>query len=450
MRRARRSDLLLLCLLLTAQAGPPPRGGAGETPRGGAGETPRGGAGDTARGVPSGREQVARQRVEEAERVLSSQVDAEKEAAARAAGAASDERRLGSARDMALERLKRAETAVRDMTRHMAELEQRRAEARERIDKRAESLRPMLPVIVRMSTWPVETLLAAGVPPEDAVRGIAVLRTLVRQAEVDARALAADQAALEAATREAAEIVPRLAAAETARAHEAEALSRELAATRERRLSAEQEAAEAARRAAAEAARAKNLRGMLQILETQRRLEEAQAKEDGVRAEKEQKTQAAESARLRQAALARPTGSGTLAANARPAAQLIPPVSGVLVRGWGDPEDGEPSTGLSFQTEAGARVVAPCGGTVAFAEPFRTYGLLVIIDCGGGYHAVLSGMDQLGVSPGRTLVSGELVGIMPAAKPSSGEGRTFRPVLYVELRKGGRAVNPSPWLKTNG
>ena len=38
-----------------------------------------------------------------------------------------------------------------------------------------------------------------------------------------------------------------------------------------------------------------------------------------------------------------------------------------------------------------ARVVATCAGRVAFASPFRSYGLLLIVDCGGGYHAVLAG-----------------------------------------------------------
>ena len=102
MPRARRSSLLALLLLLAAQ-GAPPRG------------APLGGA-------PSGREEAARRQVEESERVLSAQVDAEKAAAERAAGALSEEKRLGSAQAVALERLKRAETAVRDMTRHLAEL----------------------------------------------------------------------------------------------------------------------------------------------------------------------------------------------------------------------------------------------------------------------------------------------------------------------------------------
>jgi septal ring factor EnvC (AmiA/AmiB activator) len=123
---------------------------------------------------------------------------------------------------------------------------------------------------------------------------------------------------------------------------------------------------------------------------------------------------------------------------------LIRPVPGKLLRGWGDPEDGEPATGQSWQTEPGARVVAPCGGTVAFAEPFHGYGLLVIIDCGGGYNAVLSGLDQLAVVPGRAIQDGDPIGSMKAVA----KGDAAEPlVLYFELRKAGRPVDPSPWLK---
>jgi len=126
---------------------------------------------------------------------------------------------------------------------------------------------------------------------------------------------------------------------------------------------------------------------------------------------------------------------------------------GTKVRGWGDPEDGETATGLSWRTRPAAGVVAPCGGTVAFAEPFRGYGLLIIIDCGGGYHAVLSGLGQIAVVPGRTVQNGDPIGAMPAVTrtaeagdPSAG-ARVDPPVLYFELRKQGRPINPSPWLR---
>ena len=225
-------------------------------------------------------------------------------------------------------------------------------------------------------------------------------------------------------------------------------MGRQLAATKERREAAEQEAADAARRAAAEAARADTLRSMLQILETQRRLEEARAREDVLRAERDQATVVAEAARLRQAAMARPTGAGTLAVNAKPAGQLTQPVAGTLVRGWGDPDNGEPATGQSWQTEAGAAVVAPCGGTVVFAEPFRGYGLLVIIDCGGGYHAVVSGMDQIAVIPGRPVRDGDPIGTMRAS--ASDATLSGPPILYFELRKGRPAGQSGPWLRPSG
>jgi septal ring factor EnvC (AmiA/AmiB activator) len=416
------------------------------------------------------------------------QLDAQRIATEQAAQALAEEKRLTTEQSAALERLKRAEAAVDEMTKHMLDLNQRRADAQSRIDKRMAALRPMLPIIVRMSTYPVETLLGSGLPAEDAVRGMLVLRSIAHQAEADSRSLVEDRQAMDAATKAAAEVAPQLAAAEAARSQEAATLALQLVETKERREAAEQAATDAARRAASEAARADSLRSMLQILETQRRLEEARAREDILRAERDQKETAAESARLRRAALSRPTGAGTLAANAKPAGQIMPPVAGSLVRGWGDPEDGEPATGQSWQTEPRARVVAPCAGTVAFAEPFHGYGLLVIIDCGGGYHAVLGGLDQISVVPGRAVLGGDVVGTMQAAvtvassgapagtapgapphtapdvlsgapsptspdvlsgtAPSASSGGP--PMLYFELRKAGRPVNPAPWLKPSG
>jgi septal ring factor EnvC (AmiA/AmiB activator) len=397
-------------------------------------------------------EQAARRQVEDAERVRTMQIDAQRDATQRAAQALADEQRLTAEQAEALERLKRAEAAVNEMTAHMEDLNRRRAEAQARIDKETDALRPLLPIIVRMSNYPVETLLGSGLPAEDAIRGILVLRGIARQAEADARGLAKDRETLDAATKAAAEVAPRLAAAEAARAFEADSLARQLAETKERREAAEQAAADASRRAAAEAARANTLRSMLQILETQRRLEEARAREDALRADRDQATNEAEAARLRQAALARPTGAGTLAANARPAGQVTPPVAGTLVRAWGDPENGEPATGQSWRTEPGAAVVAPCGGTVVFAEPFHGYGLLVIIDCGGGYHAVMSGMDQIAVVPGRGIGAGDPIGAMQAVSKTAASGASpvEPPLLYFELRKGGRPVNPAPWLRQSG
>jgi murein hydrolase activator len=432
MRRARRSSLLAL-LLLTAQAGPGPGGGPAA--------------------APPERVEATRRQVDDAERVRAMQIDAQRLATEQAAQALAEENQLTAAQSEAFERLKRAGAAVDEMTRHMLDLNQRREEAQARIGGREAVLARIVLVMLRVERDPVAASLSAGRPIEDSVIGLRVARAAARRILSDRARLTEDRQALDAATKAAAEIAPKLAAAEAARSDEAASLARQLASVKERRETAEQEAAEAARRAAAEAARAQSLRSMLQILETQRRLEEARAREDVLRAERDQKTAAAEAARLREAATGQPKGAGTLTANAKPAGQFMPPVAGTLVRGWGDSEDGETATGLSWQTRPGAAVLAPCGGTVAFAEPFRGYGLLVIIDCGGGHHAVLGGLGQVAVTPGRTVQSGDPIGSMRAvtrtaeAGDPSGGAQVDPPALYFELRRQGRPINPSAWLR---
>ncbi len=85
------------------------------------------------------------------------------------------------------------------------------------------------------------------------------------------------------------EIEPGLTEAKAARSRGADVLAQKLAETKEK-----QDAADAAKRAAAEAAHPNSLRSMLQILETQRRLEEARAREDVLWAERDQRMAAAD------------------------------------------------------------------------------------------------------------------------------------------------------------
>ena len=122
-------------------------------------------------------------------------------------------------------------------------------------------------------------------------------------------------------------------------------------------------------------------------------------------------------------------------------------MAGTIVRAWGDATEGGPATGISYRAPPAARVVAACAGRVAFASPFRSYGLLLIVDCGGGYHAVLAGFERLDVKVGQAVAAGEPVGVMPGWEPGASGNR---PALYVELRRDGQPVNPAPWLKASG
>jgi septal ring factor EnvC (AmiA/AmiB activator) len=85
---------------------------------------------------------------------------------------------------------------------------------------------------------------------------------------------------------------------------------------------------------------------------------------------------------------------------------------------------------------------------VAFAGPFRTYGQLLIINAGGGYYLLLAGMERMNVSLGQFVLAGEPVAVMGEASQATAASvgsETTQPVLYVEFRKDGTSIDPSPW-----
>ncbi len=383
--------------------------------------------------------------VRAAERARAAELASEKEAAGQAAKAASEEQSLTQDRIDAAEVLRINEAATADAAARMDALVSRRRDAEARLAKRAESMQRLLPLIERLSLFPAETLLAVPAPPEDRLRAVLVLQAISRRVEVEAEAVRQDQKEIDSASAAIATEVPRFAAAVAAQAERAAKLDRMIGDAQERRRQAETTADSAAKRAAAEAARADTLRAALAALEAERKAEVAHAHEEAINAEKQKHAAEAEAARQREAALARPAGSLGHGGGAK--GQLTGPVTGKVIRAYGDPTEAGPATGLSYQAPPNARVVAPCGGRVAFADRFRTYGQLLIIDCGGGYHAVLSGLERLDAKVGQPVQSGEPVGTMPNWEPG-GTGR--RPALYLELRHDGQPVDPAPWLRAKG
>ena len=237
--------------------------------------------------------------------------------------------------------------------------------------------------------------------------------------------------------------LPGLAAAQAAQVQAGLALDAQIAAARDARRNAEGAAAEAERRAAAAGARAADLRAALARIEEERRAAEVRAKAEAEQAAKQKRDAEAEAARARAEALSRPAGPGLGA----PKGALTAPVAGVVARGFGEPTDGGASTGMSYQASSGARVVSPCAGRVVYGGIFRSFGLLLIVDCGAGYHFVLSGFERLDAQVGQSVQPGEPVGQMPAWDP---RGTAVRPSLYLELRRDGQPVNPAPYLRAKG
>ncbi|WP_428487265.1 murein hydrolase activator EnvC family protein [Rhodopila sp.] len=391
----------------------------------------------------SPKQDAARRDLRDSERLRREQVAAGKDAAARADRAAADALRLSQERVQAAAKLQQADAVMQGVTSRIDALAVRQREAEQRVKANAAAIQPLLPLVERLSLYPAETLLAVPGSPESTLRGLLVLKGLSRQIELETETLRRDQADLDAATDALRAEAPRLAQARAAQAHEAEALDQQIAMAHASRAKAEAEASLAANRAALAAARTDTLRAALTVLEEQQRVEAANAQAEAERAERQKRPEVPQAAQRREAMLARIAGAPSMV-GAAPIGQLQPPVIGVVVKRWGDQTDSGPAIGISYDAPPHARVISPCGGHVVFADSFRSYGLLLIVDCGGGYHVVLSGLDRLDVKLGQSIVTGEPVGVMPSWEPGS---TAPRPALYVELRHNGQPVNPALWLR---
>lgn len=122
------------------------------------------------------------------------------------------------------------------------------------------------------------------------------------------------------------------------------------------------------------------------------------------------------------------------------------PAQGRHVKRFGDADAGGSTLkGISLQTRGEARITAPADGWVVYAGPFRSYGQLLIINAGGGYHILLAGMSRIDVSLGQFVLAGEPVAEMGNTASVSQGKDSSRPVLYVEFRKDGRPIDPDPW-----
>ena len=114
------------------------------------------------------------------------------------------------------------------------------------------------------------------------------------------------------------------------------------------------------------------------------------------------------------------------------------PVVGRVVTGLGELSDaGVRSRGLTIASAKEAQVVAPAAGRIAYAGQFRGYGTIVIIDHGGGWTSLISGLGAVSVRVGERVGQGAPIG-------AAGGGDD--PRVTIELRRRDRAVDMTPLL----
>jgi septal ring factor EnvC (AmiA/AmiB activator) len=91
---------------------------------------------------------------------------------------------------------------------------------------------------------------------------------------------------------------------------------------------------------------------------------------------------------------------------------------------------------LTIEAAAGAEVVAPRAGRIAFAGLYRSYGRVVILDHGGGWMSLITNMGRVDVPAGQMVAQGTTIGRTPDR----------RSTMLIELRQGSRPVPITPLL----
>jgi septal ring factor EnvC (AmiA/AmiB activator) len=128
------------------------------------------------------------------------------------------------------------------------------------------------------------------------------------------------------------------------------------------------------------------------------------------------------------------------------------PVNGTRIREFGGSDGaGGVEKGISLATRGGAQVTTPCDGWVVYAGPFRSYGQLLILNAGGGYHVLIAGMERISVNIGQFVLTGEPVATMGTTSQVASmlAANASQPVLYIEFRKDGTPIDPGPWWAAN-
>jgi septal ring factor EnvC (AmiA/AmiB activator) len=97
--------------------------------------------------------------------------------------------------------------------------------------------------------------------------------------------------------------------------------------------------------------------------------------------------------------------------------------------------------GINVQAKKGSSVKAIFDGKILYAGELEGYGNLVIVGHGNEYHSLYGHLDDITVSVDKVVKTGEIIGLSGDSDSIEGE------VLYFELRRNGKPIQPLPWFR---
>ena len=316
---------------------------------------------------------------------------------------------------------------------------------RESLGARRGVLAEVLAALQRLGHRPPPAILVRPADALASIRSAILLGAVVPELRVAANAIAEDLRQLvavrEGAERERDRLVENATALAEGRARIAMLIEER---QRQRTVSAEALTTEE-RRAASLAEQATSLKDLIARMESEiaaAAAAAAEAEKAAVAAASEQSDEPATSLGAADRLV-----PAVAFANAR---GLLPlPVNGEQTISFGGDDGlGGKAQGISVKTRSEAQVSSPVDGWIVYAGPFRSYGQLLIVNAGDGYHVLLAGMERIDVQLGQFVLAGEPVASMASQRLASigaVDVGAVQPLLYIEFRKDGASIDPAPW-----
>ncbi len=125
---------------------------------------------------------------------------------------------------------------------------------------------------------------------------------------------------------------------------------------------------------------------------------------------------------------------------------LMMPVKGKIISRFGSYKNFKFNvtnfrSGIDIQADKGEPIRAVCDGKVLFANWFKGYGNMVIIDHGDSYYTVYAHIEDIFKTKGDAVETGEVVATVGDSGSLNGAE------LYFEVRHHGKPIDPLKWLK---
>jgi len=125
------------------------------------------------------------------------------------------------------------------------------------------------------------------------------------------------------------------------------------------------------------------------------------------------------------------------------------PAEGRLAIPYGSQKDPQFATpvfrnGIHIQTDSDADAKSVYEGKVIFAEWFKGFGQLVIVNHGSGYHTLYGNLSEIFSRVGDIIKENQVIGKVGTS------GILNSPGLYFEIRYKGKPLDPIQWLKRKG